>query len=434
MNKKIQKLLALSDKILDYAKPISLNILLTYQCNFSCKHCYIEPERVGGPKKISIEEWKRVLKYFRDSGTIYLRISGGEPTICSEFVSIYNFAWELGYKIEIATNGYLLSKYFELFKVRKPYLITFSLYGISNETYSDFCGIKDVGYDNLLTAIEFCDKQNIDYKFNYILTSYNSIQLEEIYKLSKQKGWKIFCLRNLQNDTDGNFQPIKCQASINDVIKSYYVFNDARKKVVHFKDSVWIKGYKTCYSGVTHFNINPFGEIYLCNACFRIKHKIKDNVLETINIIREDRREKIEKESACSRCSLKNWCGICSPIYSEKINSGQFEHYCSEQKFIYNKLRRDFMVTYKLKYKYDFSEVEGDYIVTPKNGETTTKALVINKTTYKIMELLQKSVSISEIVEKLSEVYTESNIALFDDVKKVVEELEKSGLVMSDEK
>lgn len=434
MNKKVQKLLTLSDKIINYAKPISLNILLTYQCNFSCKHCYIEPERVGGPKKISIDEWKKILKYFRDNGVIYLRISGGEPTICSEFMSIYNFAWDLGYKIEIATNGFLLSRYFELFENKKPYLITFSLYGISNDTYLNFCGIKEAGYDKLLTAVEFCDKQNIDYRFNYILTNYNSTQIEEIYRLSKEKKWEIFCLRNLQNDTDGNFEPIKCQASISDIIKSYYVFNDARKKIVHFKEAVWIKGYKTCYSGVTHFNINPFGEIYLCNACFKVKHKINDNISESINIIRRQRREKIEKESACSTCFLRNWCGLCSPIYLEKMNSGQFEQYCSEQKFIYNELRRDFMITYKLKYNYDFSKVEGDYIVTPKNGETTTKALVINETTYKIMELLQNNVSISEIVEKLSEIYAESNISLFEDVKSIVEELENSGLIVSDEK
>ena len=50
------------------------------------------------------------------------------------------------------------------------------------------------------------------------------------------------------------------------------------------------------------------------------------------------------------------------------------------------------------------------------------------------MDLLQKSISISEIVEKLSEIYAESNISLFNDVKAVVEELEKSGLIESDEK
>lgn len=433
MNKNTQKLLALSDKIIDYAKPISLNILLTYQCNFSCKHCYIEPERIGGLKKISVDEWKRILKRFRDDGAIYLRISGGEPTICSEFASIYNFAWDLGYKIEIATNGFLLSNYFELLSNKKPYLITFSLYGITNDTYLNFCGVKDCGYDKLLTSIEFCDKEKLDYKINYILTSYNSEQMEQIHQLAKENNWEIFCLRNLQNDTDGNFEPIKCQANINDIIKSYYVFNDARKKVLHFKESVWIKGYKTCYSGVTHFNVNPFGEIYLCNACFKIKYKIKENILEAIGVIRKKRSEKIEKESTCSKCFLKNWCGLCSPIYREKIISGQFEHYCNEQKFIYNKLRRCFMVTYKLKYNYDFSEVEGDYIVTPKNGETTTKALVINETTYKIMELLQNSVSICEIVENLSEVYSESNITLFDDVKAVIEELDKAGLIIRDE-
>ena len=434
MNEKMQKLLTLSDKIIGYAKPISLNILLTYQCNFSCKHCYIEPERAGENKKISIAEWERILKYFKEKGVIYLRISGGEPTIYSEFASIYNFAWDLGYKVEVATNGYLLNKYFDLFSIKKPYLITFSLYGIANATYLEFCGVKEAGYDRLLNAVKFCDEQGLNYRLNYILTNYNSGQMEEIYKLSQANNWKVFCLRNLQNDTGGSFEPIKCQADIADILKSYYVFNDAREKVLHFKDAVWLKGYKTCYSGVTHFNVNPFGEIYLCNACFQTKYKIKEDISEIVSLIREQRCKKIEKESGCSKCSLKHWCGICTPIYNEKLNSGQFEQYCIEQKMIYDALRRDFMITYKLKYDYDFSEVEGDYIATPKNGESTTKALVINETTYRIMMLIQNGMSISEVVKKLSEIYTVSNTVLFNDVGVVIKELDKAGLIDRNEK
>lgn len=434
MNANSQKLFALSDKIINCGKPISLNILITYQCNFFCKHCYIEPERVRAFEKLSIDEWKKILKSFKDSGAIYLRISGGEPTICSEFAAIYSFAWNLGYKIEVATNGYLLNNYFDLFSIKKPYLITFSLYGIANATYLEFCGVKEAGYDRLLSSVKFCDELGLNYRFNYILTNYNSEQMEEIYKLSQENNWKIFCLRNLQNDTGGSFEPIKCQANIADILKSYYVFNDAREKVLHFKDNVWLKNYKTCFSGVTHFNVNSFGEMYLCNACFQIKYKIKDDISETINLIREQRRKNIEKESVCSKCSLKYWCGICLPIYTEKLNSGQLEQYCIEQKNIYNALRRDFMDTYKLKYDYDFSEVEGDYIATPKNEEFTTKALVINETTYRIMMLLQNGISISEVVKKLSERYTVSNTVLFNDVKVVIEELGKAGLIERDEK
>ena len=434
MDKKTQKLLAISDKVLDYAKPISLNILLTYQCNFSCKHCYIKPERSEHNDKLPLDKWKNILKYFKDIGVIYLRISGGEPTIVSFFDSLYSYAWDLGYKIEIATNGYKLNQYTDLLKTKKPYLITFSLYGLTNETYSEFCGVKDKGFDKLLMSTEFCQEQNIDYKINYILTSYNSGQMKEIFKLANQNRWEIFCLRNLQNDTDGNFEPVKCQAEIKEVIKSYYIFNDARKKIFHFMNAVWVKSYKTCYSGITHFNINPYGEIYLCNACFRIKHKIDTNISDAIEEIRKQRCVNIEKECACSRCELRYWCGLCTPIYNEKSRSNQFNQYCNEQKYIFYQLRRDFMTSYKLKYNYDFSEVEGDYIVTPKNSEATTKALVINETTYRIMKELQNDVPVCDIVDVLSKIYTISKEELFDDVKKVINELEKVELIYKNEK
>ena len=92
------------------------------------------------------------------------------------------------------------------------------------------------------------------------------------------------------------------------------------------------------------------------------------------------------------------------------------------------------MDIYKLRYDYDFSEVEGDYIATPKNGESTTKALVINETTYRIMMLLQNGISISEVVKKLSEIYTVPNTVLFNDVEVVIEELGKAGLIERNEK
>lgn len=429
------KLQLISNKICNGIKPISLNILLTYNCNFSCKHCYISPEREKDniinniQIPITLEKWKFILKEFYEAGTIYLRISGGEPTIYPYFIDLYNFAWDLGYKIEIATNGYLLYKYYDLLKSKKPFLITFSLYGISDETYSKFCHIERNGFTNLHNSILFCKNHDVSYRITYVLTKYNALEMDKIYKFGINENWDLNCLRTMQNDTKGNANPSQYNATVDEIVRSYRIFGDVRKKLNHFRNLVWNNGYKTCFSGSTSFNVNPYGEMYLCSSCFNIKYKIDRSLNEMLSTINNSRRINIEKKNQCSDCNLKHWCGLCTPIANEKIKSGIFQEYCSQQKYIFNNLRRDFIMQYKLKYNYDFSEVEGDFIVTPKNGEITSKAMVVNSTTYHILNALQEKCTISDLVQILKKYYQVDEDSLYSDVDAIITELKHADLI-----
>ena len=431
MKEKKSKLQLISNKISKCTKAISLNALLTYGCNFSCKHCYLSPERNNKTSNslISLEEWKIILKKFHDAGTIYLRLSGGEPTTYLFFSELYSFAWDLGYKIELATNGYLLHKFFNLFENKKPFLITFSLYGLSDETYSKFCNIKSGGYNNLYNSILFCKTHDIPFKITYVLTNYNARDMNTVYKMAQSEGWEINCLRNMQNDTAGNAAPSDYNATVNDIIRSYQIFGDFNRKINHFKDMVWDDKYKTCFAGSTSFNVNPSGELYLCSSCFNIKFSIDEDINKTLFEINNARRANIEKTNKCSFCNLKDWCGLCSPIFNEKVQVGNLEDYCNQQKFIFNKLRSVFIMYYKLKYDYEFSEIEGEYIVTPKNGETTTKAMVVNVTTYLILKELQEKHTISEIVKILKSFYQVETDRLFADIENVIDELKTADLI-----
>ena len=84
---------------------------------------------------------------------------------------------------------------------------------------------------------------------------------------------------------------------------------------------------------------------------------------------------------------------------------------------------------YKLRYAYEFSDVEGEYIITPKNGEVTTKAMVANATTYFILKKLQEKCTISDIVNVLKGSYQVDEDNLYTDIENVIDELKTADLI-----
>lgn len=431
MEIEIDKLYHVGKRIFNGTKIYSITALLTYECNFKCKHCYIEPNKNLNKNYLSVCQWKKLLKKLHDQGAIYLRISGGDPTICGEkFCAIYEYAWDLGFKIEIATNGYILSKYYDLLTQRPPYLVTFSLYGANDKTYKEFCGIEK-GYTKVKESFDFCISDKINYRITYVLTKYNESDMEQINRMAKENQWVISCVRNIQCDTHGNDIAKDVQASNETVIRSYHIFNDIKNKLTSYSSLLWRENCKLCYAGVSNCNINPYGELYLCSACFEKKAFLvePEEIESAWSQIKEYRKKYIERHVGCVECEYKLWCGQCAPIYDELNNAKILSRYCERQKQIYTIIRKEYIMKYKLKYKFDTSIVEGDYIVTPIDSRDTTKALILNETGYFIFSKLQDNISIVDIVDMMEAKFDIEREELFDDVNAIVDNLKEAGLL-----
>ena len=84
-----------------------LKISITNVCNLGCKHCYlIEDDYVF----LSFETIKSILDDAHLNGIKIIDITGGEPTTHPNFCDIILYAYELGFKINLSTNGLNLYK------------------------------------------------------------------------------------------------------------------------------------------------------------------------------------------------------------------------------------------------------------------------------------------------------------------------------------
>ena len=171
--------------------PASGTLELTARCNLSCKMCYIHNiacDKHLAKEELSTEQWIGIMDQLRDTGTMPLLLTGGEPLLRPDFPQLYEEAVKRGFLVTINTNGTLLTEeHFRLFARQKPLRINISLYGMSPETYRDLCG-NGAAYEKVISSIRRLRSLGITVKINFSCTPYNYQDGEKIRAFAEEIG------------------------------------------------------------------------------------------------------------------------------------------------------------------------------------------------------------------------------------------------------
>jgi GeoRSP system radical SAM/SPASM protein len=85
--------------------PLTVNWSLSYQCNFTCSHCYSrELETV----LLSPSEIRSVVDLLAEKGVVFINFGGGEPLLLDDLYDITAYAVSRGLQVTMNTNGWLL--------------------------------------------------------------------------------------------------------------------------------------------------------------------------------------------------------------------------------------------------------------------------------------------------------------------------------------
>lgn len=113
-----------------------LHLLLTYECNYTCSHCFVW----GGPSQsgtMTLESIEHILHEAGALGTVeWIYFEGGEaflyyPVLCDGI----RLARECGYKVGIVTNAYWANTDAEALKWLKPLAGSVDDLSISSDAY-----------------------------------------------------------------------------------------------------------------------------------------------------------------------------------------------------------------------------------------------------------------------------------------------------------
>lgn len=171
--------------------PLSGTFELSPVCNFSCRMCYVRKtvqEVRESPRGImTLADWRRVAKQAREAGMLYLLLTGGEPLLWPDFWTLYDELVDMGFLVSINTNGSLIDEVAVAHFLRKPPLkLNITLYGASDETYKDLCGVGGV-FAKVDSAITNLVRAGIPVKLNCSLTPQNARDLDWIVDYGKEK-------------------------------------------------------------------------------------------------------------------------------------------------------------------------------------------------------------------------------------------------------
>lgn len=179
---------------------------LTPRCNFNCNMCYVhlKPEQIPAQgRELTTDEWIRIGKEAQEAGVLELTLTGGEPFIRPDFRKLYERFHDMGFLIQIFSNGYLLnSETVEWLKKRPPKAMRFTLYGASDESYEKVCGIKD-GFSKVSDAVELIQKAGIMLYLVATVTKENAHDLEQIYRFAWERNLPITHTDNLISPVRG---------------------------------------------------------------------------------------------------------------------------------------------------------------------------------------------------------------------------------------
>ena len=320
--------------------PVSCTFELLPICNMQCRMCYIQKnreqmEREG--KMLSCDEWLEIAEDLKESGILFLSLTGGEPLLFPEFERLYLSLAEMGFVLTMNTNGTLIdSHYADLFAAHPCRRINITVYGKDNETYGELCGNPE-GFDQVTAALDLLRERNVPVKINYTPSPWNFSQLHDIVSFANEKDIPISCTAYVfpGNNPDARLTPEECAQCFIDVTHEKHptwpmevaakVTLDKLKEPIHNK----AKGY-ACAAGKNRFWVSWKGKLVCCGMMPHLPESLKGKkFMDVWNRVAPAFRE-LPVCQECENCIKRNVCPVCiASNYKETgSTSGRPQYIC----------------------------------------------------------------------------------------------------------
>lgn len=245
-----------------------LRLSITDLCNFNCKYCIPDLNKLDNKKYLSKNEIYNLISAFSDLGVSKIRLTGGEPTVRKDFLdlgaTISNFKSITS--LVFTTNGYKLNKIASKLKSVGFTGVNISLDSLSK---NKFYVITNKNYfDSVISGIFSCLDNDINVKINIVLSNFFSFfDFENFYSLIRYKNLTIRFIDQMET--------LNVKRIDNFYFSSFYLIS-------YLNRNGWVKEKledKTSGPAVIYSNPNFLGKIgfispysnHFCISCNRLR-------------------------------------------------------------------------------------------------------------------------------------------------------------------
>jgi len=160
----------------------------TNMCNFRCKHCYQRADKPL-PNELSLAEKLRVVEELDRAGVPAIALSGGEPTIHPDYLTIIKAASRRGMYTAVATNGWRFADIDELKKAVDAGLryVEVSIDSANPRKHDEFRGVEGA-WKRAVKALENAVKLGLSHAMAVTLTKMNVDEIDDLLDLAESIG------------------------------------------------------------------------------------------------------------------------------------------------------------------------------------------------------------------------------------------------------
>lgn len=260
-------------------------------CNFGCKHCYLGERPLAG---LSWEQKVKLIDIFRDSGVLWLQITGGEPTVDPHFEGAYRYAYRQGMMLTVSTNASRLWKpeILRLFRDLPPYRVVVSMYGASEAAFDELTQRRGA-WKAFQRGMAAARNASLPLRVSIVVTEDNAHEVDAMKALVEDWGLDHHVYTNMQPTFSGAGDPLLVQST-----------EFLRKRPV----------FQGCNAGVTFYHADPHAMVSICKIGRDDQIDLMAEGIHGLRRLGEISDRLMLRTGGCSGCSLSGSCRVCRPL------------------------------------------------------------------------------------------------------------------------
>jgi radical SAM protein with 4Fe4S-binding SPASM domain len=293
--------------------PLAAVIEVTSRCNLRCPHCYLAPARADD--ELSTAELLGLLDQMADMGVLILTITGGEPTIRSDFFEILCGAVDRRFVVVLKTNA----AGFTADDARKMaecglHELNASLYHTSFEKHDRFVG-RAGAWNRTVAAMRAFKEAGRNVRASITVMNWNLDAALDLEQMCVDEGWRYTIDFRIEPRNDGGLEPTRYRATPNQLVEIVCRSAFLKRRLEDRSASAPVPDAAMC--GVdTGLVIKPDGAVVSCvSIAGLVWGKVRDKRLADIWRDSTGRRKALRlrwgDSPLCASCGLISDCHRC---------------------------------------------------------------------------------------------------------------------------
>jgi hypothetical protein len=201
---------------------------------------------------------------------------------------------EMGMMIQISSNGSRLDrpKILDLLTERRPYRLTLSLYGATQESYDGMTRRRG-SFRRFMRGLAAAHEAGLPMRINIVVSNRNAHEIPQMKAIADRFGIESFEYTNISLTIHGGGEVLPSQS----------------REMLRRR-----KPYSGCNAGITHFHADPHGRASICKVGRDPQVDLITEGADGLRRLAAVADSLLTRHGGCASCALHKTCGTCMPL------------------------------------------------------------------------------------------------------------------------